>query len=95
MGVELFEHPELGHTIKIKIDGRRNRSQQDLVYAFVSAAAVANLQRHIEVLWVEMKITFKDVETIQAVARADCSIDALILGNGGTKSFWENCLQFQ
>ncbi len=94
LDVEIFEHPELGHTIKIKIAGRRNRSAQDLAYAFTSAAAVANLQGHIEMLWVEMEINFKDKEIIDALAQADCSIDALIMGSGISKAFWENCVEF-
>lgn len=94
LDVEIFEHPELGHTIKVKINGRRNRAAQDLAYAFTSAAAVANLAGHIEMLWVEMDINFKDMETTQALADVDCSIDALILGDCNTKKFWENCVRF-
>lgn len=94
VGVDIFVHPEFGHTIKVNIKGRRNRSAQDLAYAFTSAAAVANLAGHVEVLWVEMDINFKDIETTQALADVDCSIDALILGDCNTKKFWENCVRF-
>ncbi|NQT63251.1 MAG: hypothetical protein HQ556_09875 [Candidatus Marinimicrobia bacterium] len=92
--VDVFKHPELGHTIKIRINGRRNRSAQDLAYAFTAAAAVANLHGHIEVLWVEMNIIFKGVETTQALAQADCTIDALIVRNCDTQDWLNNCLQF-
>jgi len=92
--IEIFEHPEFGHTIKIRIIGRRNRTAQDLGYAFTSAAAVANLHGHIELLWVEMDITFKDLETTQALAQANCTIDALILGNSNPEQWWNDCLQF-
>ncbi len=91
--IEIFEHPDLGHTIKLKITSRRNRTQQDLTYGFTSAAAVANLHGHIEMLWVEMDVRFKTVETTTALASAECSIDALILGNVGYKMWWTDCLQ--
>ncbi|NQV42563.1 MAG: hypothetical protein HQ506_09430 [Candidatus Marinimicrobia bacterium] len=94
ISIDIFEHPELGHTIRIKIAGRRNRSGQDLVYAFTSAAAVANLHGDIEMLWVEMDITYKDVETTQALAQAACTIDALIQGNCEIQEWLNNCLQF-
>jgi len=45
-------------------------------------------------LWVEMEINFKDKEIIDALAQADCSIDALIMGSGISKTFWENCVEF-
>lgn len=94
LDVNIFEHPELGHTIRIRIVGRRNRSSQDLAYAFTSAAAVANLHGHIEMLWVEMAITYKDTEITQALAQADCTIDALIRGNYEIQEWLNKCLEF-
>ncbi|MBT4130947.1 MAG: hypothetical protein HOG76_06615 [Candidatus Marinimicrobia bacterium] len=93
--IDMFDHPEFGCTIKIKILARRTQSGQDLLFAFAAAAAVANLaEHHIDLLWVEMDINFKELETTMALAPADCTIDAIILGNCKTEKWWNDCLQF-
>lgn len=91
----MFAHPEFGRTIKLKIIARRTQSGQDLLFAFAAAAAVANLAEHdIELLWVEMDINFKELETTMALAPANCTIEAIILGNCKTEKWWNDCLQF-
>lgn len=92
--VDVFEHPELGRTLKIKIIGRRNQSGEDLAYAFTAAAAVANMgEESFDLLWVEMGIKFKEIETIMAIAPASCIINAIILENYKTEKWWKNCIQ--
>ena len=95
VSAEVFNHHQSGRTIKLKIVANRNKSGKDLAFAFAAAAAVANFaDRPIELLWVEMDINFKGSETTLALAPANCTIDALILGNCETAKWWKDCLQF-
>ncbi len=95
VSAEVFNHHQSGRTIKLKIVASRNKSGKDLAFAFAAAAAVANFaDRPIELLWVEMDINFKGSETTLALAPANCTIDALILGNCKTEKWWKDCLQF-
>jgi len=95
VSAEVFNHHQSGRTIKLKIVATRNNSGQDLAFAFAAAAAIANMaDRPIELIWVEMDINFKGSETTMALAPANCTIDALILGNCETEEWWKDCLQF-
>ncbi|MBC8376434.1 MAG: hypothetical protein H8E26_10345 [FCB group bacterium] len=92
--VDLFDHPETGRTIRVKIVSRRNETAKDLAIAFAAAAAVANMaEPDIELLWVEMEVNFKDNEITMALAPAKCTIDALII-NCETERWWQDCLEF-
>ncbi|MCF7921062.1 MAG: hypothetical protein K9M55_00025 [Candidatus Marinimicrobia bacterium] len=94
VSVDVFEHPELGHTLKIKIMGRRTQSGSDLAYAFTAAAAVANMsEENFDLLWVEMGINFREVEIINAIADANCIINAIILENYKAEKWWKDCIQ--
>lgn len=95
VGVDVFQHPELGRTIKVVIIARRNRTAQDLAFAFTSAAAVANLmEREIDLLWVEMNVEYNGTETSHALAPVKCSIDALVFDGCDVDEFWKNCVEF-
>ncbi len=95
VSVDVFEHPELGRTLRVRIIGRRNQTGKDLAFAFAAAAAVANMSEEgFDLFWVEMDINIKDSETTMALAPAECTIDALIMGNCELEKWWENCLQF-
>ncbi len=95
ISAEIVSNYESGRTLKIKIIARRNKSGKDLGFAFAAAAAVANLADNpIDLLWVEMDINFKDLETTMAIAPANCTIDAIIMGNVEYEKWWNDCLQF-
>lgn len=94
VSTDLFVHPEVGYVLKVKINARRTSGVEDLIYAFTAAAAVANLARsEIELLWVEMCVQYKEIETTMAVARADCSIEAIIFQSIGPEIWWVDCLE--
>lgn len=93
--VKVMDDDQSGRTLKVKIIARRSKSGKDLAFAFAAAAAVANFaDKPIDLLWVEMDISFKDTETTMAIAPANCTIDALIFGNTETEKWWQDCLQF-
>ena len=95
VSVDVFEHPELGRTLKIKIVGRRTQTGKDLAYAFTALAAVANLcEQGFDLLWVEMDEQFKGEGPTMALAPANCTIDALIFGTCDKTKWWNDCLQF-
>ncbi|NQV16115.1 hypothetical protein HQ531_11705 [bacterium] len=84
-----------GRTLKIIIIANRNTKEQDLGFAFATAATVANIAATpFDMLWVEMDIHFKNSETTIAIAPAECSIDAMILKNCDFDDWWNGCLQF-
>ena len=94
LSVDVFEHPQSGHVLKIKVAARRCTSDQDLVFAFAAASAVANLaEQKIELFWIDMEVDFKETEITTALAPARCTIDAIIL-NEGARSWWQDCLEF-
>lgn len=83
-----------GRTLKIKIQGQRNTENEDLGFAFGAAAAVANqASTAFDVLWVEMDVRYKAVETTVAVAPALCSIEAIVHKSRSFGEWWENCLE--
>ncbi len=95
VSVDVFEHPELGRTLKITIIGRRTQTGKDLAYAFTAIAAVANLcEQKFDLLWVEMNGHFKGSDPTMALAPAQCTIDALILQEYEKSKWWNGCLQF-
>jgi hypothetical protein len=56
---------------------------------------VANLAANpIEMLWVEVDIHFKDLETGVAIAPVACCVDAMVLGACDFETWWKDCLQF-
>ncbi len=84
-----------GKTLKITIRGHRNSENTDLGFAFGAAAAIANqATRPFEVLWVELDVRYKRIETTIAVAPAPCSIDAIVRKSRTFGSWWEECLEF-
>lgn len=96
VSTEVINHHQSGRILKLKIIVSRNKSGRDLGFAFAAAAAVANLAKDpFELLWVEMDINFKDSETTDAIAPANCTIDAIILKNQETEKWWKDCLQIQ
>lgn len=95
VSVDVVYDRQSGRILKLNIVARRNQGSKDLAFAFASAAAVANFaERKFDLLWVEMDVNFKDSETTLALAPANCSIDALILGKTETDKWWKDCLQF-
>lgn len=95
LSVKIVDDDESGRILKVKIIATRNKSGNDLAFAFAAAAAVANMaELSIDLLWVEMDINFKDLETTMAIAPANCTIDAIILKNTETEKWWQDCLQF-
>lgn len=95
VSAEVFNHHQSGRTIKLKIVASRNNSGKDLAFAFAAAAAIANLaDRPLELIWVEMDVNMKGLETTLALAPVNCTIDAIILKNCETEQWWSDCLQF-
>ena len=93
--IDIFEHPQSGRTLKIKVIGRRSLSERDLAFAFAAAASVANLAEYdFELLWVEMVVQYKGPETIMALAPAKCTIEAIVLQNCEAGNWWNDCLEF-
>jgi len=94
VSVDIFEHPQSGRVLKVTVLARRTQAVRDLVFTFSAAAAVANLaEEDIELLWVEMEIKFKELETTTALAPAACTMDAII-NNRGVGNWWQDCLEF-
>lgn len=84
-----------GRTLKIRIRGNRNSENEDLGFAFGAAAAVANqATTPLDMLWVEMDVRYKAIETTVAVAPADCSVEAIVKKTKTFGDWWENCLEF-
>jgi hypothetical protein len=84
-----------GRTLVIRIIGNRNSKQKDLAFAFAVGAAVANLAATpIEMLWVEVDVRFKGLETAIAIAPVACSVDAMVLGESDFDTWWKDCLEF-
>lgn len=95
VSTEVVNNHQSGRTIKLKIVANRNSKGKDLAFAFAAAAAVINrADKPFELIWVEMDINFKDLETTMVIAPAMCTIDAIILKNVDTDKWWEDCLQF-
>ena len=94
LSVDVFEHPKSGRVLRIRVLGRRSQSEKDMVFAFTAASAVANLaEKEIELIWVDVEIRFKEIETTTALAPAKCTIDAIILQKGAD-TWWQDCLEF-
>ncbi|MEA3287960.1 MAG: hypothetical protein U9Q77_11390 [Candidatus Marinimicrobia bacterium] len=84
-----------GRTLKISIRGHRNSENPDLGFAFGAAAAVANHAANpIKMLWVEMDVRYKKLETTIAVAPTPCSVEAIITKTRTFDSWWQDCLEF-
>jgi len=84
-----------GRTLIIKIIGDRNSKQEDLTFAFAVGAAVANRAViPIEMIWVEVDVRYKGLETSVAIAPVGCCVDAMVDGGCDLKTWWKDCLQF-
>ena len=95
ISAEVIDDFIYGRTLKIKIRGHRNSENPDLGFAFGAAAAVANhAATPIEMIWVEMDVRYKKLETTIAVASAQCSIEAIVTKTREYDSWWESCLEF-
>lgn len=93
ISADLFVHPEIGYVLKLKIKGRRTQHVADLIYGFRAGAAVANCARsNIRLLWIELDVPYKEIETTIATAEADCSIAAFINESIGYEVWWIECL---
>jgi len=94
LSVDVFEHPKSGRVLKIRVFARRCQSEKALVFAFTAAAAVANLaEQKIELIWIDVDVRFKEIETTTALAPAKCTI-AAIIHKEGSESWWQDCLEF-
>ncbi|NQV30537.1 MAG: hypothetical protein HQ508_06590 [Candidatus Marinimicrobia bacterium] len=94
VSVEIVDDYMYGRTLKVRIQGHRNSENEDLGFAFGAAAAVANqASDKFEVLWVEMDVRYKRLETTIAVAPAQCSIEAIVLKSRTFSDWWEKCLE--
>ncbi len=95
ISAEIIDDFIYGKTLKIKIRGHRNSENADLGFTFGAAAAVANhASNPIEMLWVEMDVRYKTLETTIAVAPAKCSIEGIVTKTRTFDSWWKDCLEF-
>ncbi len=95
MTAEVVDDYVYGRTLKITIRGRRNSQNEDLGFAFGAAAAIAGRASNpFEMLWVEMDVRYKDIETTTAIAPAPCSIEAIVRKTRSFESWWDGCLEF-
>lgn len=94
ISAEIVDDYLYGRTLKIRIQGHRNSENEDLGFAFGAAAAVANQASvSFDVLWVEMDVRYKQLETTIAVAPAPCSIEAIVMKSRAFSEWWEKCLE--
>ena len=95
ISAEVIDDYIYGRTLKLKIIGHRNRENPDLGFSFGAAAAVANYAANpIKMIWVEMDVRYKDIETTIAIAPAACSTEAIVTKTRTFESWWKECLEF-
>ena len=94
LSVDIFEHPQSGRVLKIRVFARRCQSEKALLFAFAAASVVANLaDKEIKLFWIDVDVRFKEIETTTALAPANCTIDAIVHKNGA-EIWWQDCLVF-
>ncbi|MCF6237994.1 MAG: hypothetical protein L3J79_04135 [Candidatus Marinimicrobia bacterium] len=95
ISAEIIDDFIYGRTLKVKIRGHRNSENPDLGFTFGAAAAVANhAATPFEMIWVEMDVRYKKLETTIAIAPAQCSVEAIVTKTRTFDSWWESCLEF-
>jgi len=95
ISAEVVDDYLYGRTLKIRIRGNRNSENEDIGFAFGAAAAVANQATSpLDMLWVEMDVRYKAIETTVAVAPAECSVEAIVRKSRSFGDWWEHCLEF-
>ena len=91
---EIFTHPTDGNVLKVTINSRRTRKHEAVLSTLKAASAVANIAgTEIDLLWVELRVDYKETQTIMAIADSECTINAIILESVKPDTWWSNCVQ--